>query len=311
MSTETKPRRSYTTLNRNLFSAIGDFIRLLQGSVKKDKDLQPYVKSIIENVRQAEQLVLDRTGVKLQDMDVLEVGTGQLPRQIGYFSQANRVIGIDLDRIVSGFDVPAYWEMLRNNGVKRLLKTIGRKALGFDRRYSREMARQLGVKRLGGYELRQMDATKMSFDEGAFGCVYSFDVFEHLPEPEATIKEMKRVLKPGGIGLTSLHPFTAEDGNHDLSIISGNRSHVPYWAHLRPDKTNETKASAYLNKISLSDWHAMFERVMPGAHFVHTEPEELDQLKPQLATLREAGELEAYSDEELLVRRLVVIWQKP
>lgn len=42
-------------------------------------------------------------------------------------------------------------------------------------------------------------ATAMPFPENSFDAIWSIWVLEHIPEPEAALREMRRVLKPGGV----------------------------------------------------------------------------------------------------------------
>ena len=48
-------------------------------------------------------------------------------------------------------------------------------------------------------DLRKADATRLPFPDGYFDCVYSFGVIHHIPDVEAVIGEISRVLKPGGV----------------------------------------------------------------------------------------------------------------
>lgn len=43
-----------------------------------------------------------------------------------------------------------------------------------------------------------MSGDDLKFDNASFDCVISFDVFEHIKDTDKHIKEVKRILKPGG-----------------------------------------------------------------------------------------------------------------
>ena len=44
----------------------------------------------------------------------------------------------------------------------------------------------------------QQDAKKMNFDDGCFEAVISNSIIHHIPNPELVLKEMVRILAPGG-----------------------------------------------------------------------------------------------------------------
>lgn len=48
-------------------------------------------------------------------------------------------------------------------------------------------------------DLRTGNALEMPYEDGTFDCVVSLSMLEHLTDPGAAIKEMLRVLKPGGV----------------------------------------------------------------------------------------------------------------
>ena len=47
--------------------------------------------------------------------------------------------------------------------------------------------------------LRKGDATAIPFPDNHFDCVYSFGVIHHIPDVDDVVREIRRVLKPGGV----------------------------------------------------------------------------------------------------------------
>jgi ubiquinone/menaquinone biosynthesis C-methylase UbiE len=65
-------------------------------------------------------------------------------------------------------------------------------------------ARQLGLTDGGGgapVQLAQADACRLPFADATFDVVYARGLLHHLPEPSAGIREIRRVLRPGGTAL--------------------------------------------------------------------------------------------------------------
>jgi SAM-dependent methyltransferase len=50
----------------------------------------------------------------------------------------------------------------------------------------------------GDLPLQLVAGTELPFPDGAFDVVMSFDVFEHIPDTDAHLREVRRVLRPGG-----------------------------------------------------------------------------------------------------------------
>jgi SAM-dependent methyltransferase len=49
--------------------------------------------------------------------------------------------------------------------------------------------------------------SQLPFDDSSFDCVVSFGVLEHVPDDVASLKEIRRVLKPGGILFITFLPY--------------------------------------------------------------------------------------------------------
>ena len=298
--------RSYTSLDKSGAGTIRESFQLLRKSLQSWRNMSDEVAYVLQVCRDAEALVVQQTHRPIENLDALELGPGQLPRQTAYFALRNRVTAIDLDVIPSS--VGSYLRLLRENGAKRLIKTLARKALGHDRAFRTELRRQLQVNSLARATLLQMDATKMSFPDGSFDFAYSFDTFEHFPDPAAVLRELHRVLRPQGRVLTVLHPWTADTGCHDMRLYLSGRANLPYWPHLRPETREQVQSFAYLNRLTISQWRETFASIFPNSVFT---PWRWDKQAPKaLAEARAEGAFTQYTDEDLLTDRIVVVSQK-
>lgn len=285
-----------------------EFRDLLHANRVMMRRLASDVSDTIDYCRQAEVLLQASMKRPIQGCRALEIGPGQWFSQILYFAQKCAVEAIDLDVLPLGFDPSGYWRMYRDNGMRRVVKTLGRKLLGVDRKYFEEYRRQLGVQRLPSMSVTRMDATKTTFAPATFDFVYSFNVFEHIPDPAAVLRECVRIVKPGGCIFTDLHLYTSDTGCHDPRIVSGDRQGLPFWPHLRPQHAHLWRAGTYLNKLRLSQWREIFESVLPGTSLTYRRD---DNLAEQAAGLKRGGELAEYTEEELLTHWIIAIWRKP
>jgi SAM-dependent methyltransferase len=266
----------------------------------RSDDVSEKVARTLADLRAIEDLSRQHAGLELNGVKILDIGAGQLLLQMTYFAvRRNEVVGIDQDVIVRGFSIPGYLSMLRANGPKRVLKTLGRKALLVDARYERELARQLQVEKLPRLKALQMDAASMTFADGSFDFVYAF-----------ALEEIGRVLRPGGALYFDFILYTSRGGSHDVRLLGGQDGAVPDWAHLREEYAPIVRPNAYLNRIRLPDWLNLFEEHLPGAYIDLKQPE-AEPLEPQVRALWEAGELTDYSLDELLTTKVAVLWRKP
>ena len=60
-----------------------------------------------------------------------------------------------------------------------------------------------------GLQVTQANATKLPFPKESFDVVYSFKVLPHIPEIEKVIKEVYRVLNPGGTAILEFYNPTS------------------------------------------------------------------------------------------------------
>jgi len=302
--------RTYTSGSKNpllLIREAKDLYRI------HAEHLDGKVADFIRKMRRFEDKVNQRAGMSLENCDILIIGPGQGAGELTYFSMKNRVVGIDLDVILDSNNPFAYLKMLRQNGLMRTVKTAVRKLLGVDRRGAQELRRQLNVEKSQRPQLIQMDAAQMTFPDNHFDLIYTFSVFEHLPDPIAVIEQVKRVLRPGGVAYISLHLYTNDSGSHDPRIWTNSPDQPPLWAHLRPEHKAKVQSNAYLNQWRIEQWQKCFQENLPGAGLEYETHEGAHHTKLQgeLQSLRQQNELSDFTDEELLTVNFTAFWNKP
>ena len=76
----------------------------------------------------------------------------------------------------------------------------------------------------GSILLKHVDAKKLPFGDGEFDWVISNSIVHHIPEPIDCLREMQRVLKPGGLLFVRdlLRPDSSEQVEHLVQTYAGN-----------------------------------------------------------------------------------------
>jgi SAM-dependent methyltransferase len=123
-----------------------------------------------------------------------------------------------------------------------------------------------------GVRVIEMDATRLDFPDASFDLVYSFNVFEHLTDPAAALREMTRVLRPGGtvfVSFTALRwsPFGAHLGKaigipyvtvlfdeHDVAEYLQSRKRVTYVPWVNDYSIERFREAFRAQRGSYADW---------------------------------------------------------
>ena len=143
-----------------------------------------------------------------KDKDVLDIGCGAAGKSLYYLSLgAKSVTGID---VVEKYEKEAY-----------------------------SLQNELG---LSGFRFCVADAADTHFQENSFDSIIMNDAMEHVDKPDAVLKEVKRILKPGGKLYVNFPPYNHPFGAH-LSDVIG----IP-WVHLFFSDKTLIKAYKFLVK---------------------------------------------------------------
>lgn len=105
-------------------------------------------------------------------------------------------------------------------------------------------------------DLRWGDATQMAFPDDCFDAIYSFHALEHIQDYRQALKEMRRVLRSGGvwaIGVPNRSRVLGYLGSKDATIQQKVFWNITDWrARLRAEFKNEFGAHAGFSAPELS-----------------------------------------------------------
>ncbi len=273
------------------------------------KGPQRRVGNAIAEVKSALQEIKSVLGKPVKDLDILEIGSGQLSIQLAVLGVGNRAVGIDQETAGTALDATSIAQMIRKDGLTRAAKTTFRKMFGFDDALKNEYKRQTQIA-WPPLKILHVDATKTSFEDASFDVIYSRAVFEHISSPAAVLKEVCRITRPGGVFYCLLHLYTSDSGCHDVRIFADQRKDLPFWSHLRDQHRHKVIENTYLNRLRLDEWRTIFERGLPGVRFEAMMDDAGEARRLELAQCRRNGELADFSDEELLSSTVKAVWRR-
>lgn len=300
---EVQSHKSYATFG--LARSLRQFKHALDSRKQSDTSMLALYKF----VQESEQRIQQQLGKKVENLRILEIGPGQGLERARYFGRKNEVTGMDLDVIPVGFDLKSYGQMLQENGIGRVVKSVGRRLL-VGRANDTAWASLLGVEKFKNPQLIHGNICDEVLAIGQFDVIMSWSVFEHLPNPQQAIQNVMNLLKPGGVFYISLHLYTANNGHHDIRAFTGDEDTLPLWGHLRPTTAQLIAPSAYLNKWRLAEWRQLFATEAPAHQEILEAFEAYERFQPRMTdNLR--SELAEYTDEELYTINAVYTWRKP
>jgi SAM-dependent methyltransferase len=162
-------------------------------------------------------------------------------RRLGFYRQHFAIEGKSILELGTGH-TPEVLLLAREQGAERCV------GLDVERLVEPKGVRDRGV------ELDLYDGATMPYPDSTFDVLWSSDVLEHVRDPERTLKECSRVLKPGGF-------FAAIIDLRDHYFL-----HVEeQWLHcLRYSdlawRAISSNRSSYINRLSSSHWTTLVGR---------------------------------------------------
>jgi SAM-dependent methyltransferase len=257
-----------------------------------------------ERLRAPLELALGRPA---KGLSMIEIGCGQWQALSRLFAaMGNDVIGLDPE--LPPAHLRGYLGFARTAGVERAAKTLANE-LVLRSRFETALAARSGLPtRTAWPMLVRRGAERLPAVDGRTDVIMSDNVFEHLPDVAGVVAEMARVLKPGGLAVIEIHPFTAfSGGHHPASIAHGDASAfvptIPPWDHLR---AHQHPSGVYLNGLRPSAYRAIFDHHFECLRWdAHREGERFltPALEAELAT-------RGYDRDEVLTGRIVYVGRK-
>jgi len=220
--------------------------------------------------------ILESYGDRFGDLEgarVLDIGCGLGGKTVAYAEAGARVTGVDI----------------KTHNIARCVEFAH--------------ARRDDVIFLAG------DAERLPFAEGTFDLVFANDSLEHFGDPEGALRELARVLKPGGSIILFFTPWGSPLGSHLYDYIRTPWCHLlfPEWllrALLERELANRGESDPQARSAQLmEEYHdelncitvRRYHRILAGMEdieltFEELKPPKYRQLAP-LARIPLAGEL--------------------
>jgi ubiquinone/menaquinone biosynthesis C-methylase UbiE len=236
------------------------------------EDLVEEFRAHVDGVRELLDF-LAGDGIQLKGADVADIGCGD-------GSMAFAVAQVAEPGSTVGFDIKA---------VDLVRLTYCAEACGF------------GAELPAGLRFEHCGEERLPVPDGSFDYVYSWSAFEHIRQPLGVMREMHRILRPGGVAMIQVWPFFhSQHGSHmwqwfpeGFAQLLHSTQEIEATVREAPEKgpkwTDEILESyAELNRVTVDDLHRFL--MLAGFTIAKLElltepihvPKELAYLPPSL-----------------------------
>jgi SAM-dependent methyltransferase len=191
------------------------------------------------------------------------------------------------------------------------LQQMGKRTVGIDIRVEGIAPAAM----TSGARFAAMDAGRLGFRDDSFDFVFSYNSFEHFPEPDVVLHEAIRVLRPGGYIYLNFGPlWLSARGAHQFQVIS-----VPYCECLFTKDTLTEFAAAegielmgffWMNEWPLTCyrdlWGAVSDRLDRVAYYETFNADHVDLIARYPSCFRDKTD----HFDDLLVSNIEVLFRK-
>jgi 2-polyprenyl-3-methyl-5-hydroxy-6-metoxy-1,4-benzoquinol methylase len=202
---------------------------------------------------------LDIMGFSISGKNVLEIGCYDGTRSFSLAAAgAGKVLGSDvtayyvrqtISQAEENMTVSATQDKHYRNGLDRI----------------RDYYKATIPHRSGAVAFADDDISETSLFPESYDCIFSFEVLEHVQNPEKVFRNIGKLLKPGGFAFHEYNPFFAMNGGHSLCTLDfpwGHASLSPagfkaYLQQFRPAEINVAWQfyTHNLNRMAVADMH--------------------------------------------------------
>lgn len=275
------------TFTAAIFQKAPDYQHLAGSTGRAETDAAAFKRAAV---------LLEKMGISPKTAKILDLACGPLAAQALLFHSAGyKITGADLQI------PPAY---LPATSLAQRLFQRGKYVKAWEEAtqpYYRALAQHSGLKlKWNGLKIELADLTRLPFPGDNFEAVLCLNHLQHAPDVESLLAEARRVLKPGGLLLVNIIPYSTLEG-----AFSDNGAQP--WSHLHRSATSAPPSAAViLNQWRESQYRAAFEQ------FFHIEVWEAEQNPQALARLTPElrAELAGYTEAELTRRHIIVAARK-
>ena len=235
--------------------------------------------------------IIEQAGITPKRGTLLNLACGPLAEQALLFgSTGYKVLGL-------GLEVPPDYLPLAGatQWLKRRKHTSAWKEATAD--YYKALVQLTGLKlKWNNVDIKLADLTRLEEADNSFEAIICTNHLHHAPDVNSLLAEAARVLKPGGIFVANIRPYTGFIGAFQVD------PQAP-WAHLRSDVPFEPVAALPLNK-----WRASQFRAALDVHFaVEQWQVDVDVQAQQLLIPDIRAQLADYTDEELTCTQILAV----